>query len=164
MTKRSRRVVVLAHCILNGNAKYGGGATYAGANVEVLEPYLRDGVGIVQLPCPESSFLGMSRWGMTRNQYDNVAYRRHCAAILRPTIDTLEEFAAAGYAIEGVVGIKGSPSCGVTETHEGYEGGGIEGTPTCERVADRGVMMAVLGELLAVRGMKLTFTDVRDPD
>ena len=164
MPKRSRRVVVLAHCILNANAKYGGGATYPGANVEVVEPYLRDGVGIVQLPCPESSFLGMSRWGMTRNQYDNVAYRRHCANILRPTLDTLEEFAAAGYAIEGVVGIKGSPSCGVTETCEGYEGGEVAGAPTCERIAERGVMMAVLGELLEARGLELSFTDVRDPD
>jgi predicted secreted protein len=101
---------------------------------------------------------------MTRNQYDNVAYRRHCAEILRPTLDTLEEFAKAGYEIEGVVGIKGSPSCGVTETCEGYEGGEVEGTPTCQRAAARGVMMAVLGELVAERGLELAFSDVRDPD
>ena len=164
MPKRSRRVVVLAHCILNANAKYSGGATYPGANVAVVEPYLRDGVGIVQLPCPESSFLGMSRWGMTRNQYDNVAYRRHCAEILRPTLDTLEEFATAGYEIEGVVGIQGSPSCGVTETCEGYEGGEVDGTPNCRRVAARGVMMEVLGELVAERGLDLAFTDVSDSD
>jgi predicted secreted protein len=162
--KRSRRVVVVAHCILNANAKYLGGASYPGANVAVIEPYLRDGVGIVQLPCPESSFLGMSRWGMTRNQYDTVAYRRHCAEILRPTVDTLEEFSAAGYAIEGVIGVKGSPSCGVSETCEGYEGGDVQGTPSCEKVAARGVMMAVLGDLLGQRGLNIELTDVSDPD
>jgi predicted secreted protein len=161
---RSRRVVVVAHCILNANAKYVGGATYSGANVAAVEPYLRDGIGIVQLPCPETSFLGMSRWAMTRNQYDTAAYRRHCGDILRPTLDTLEEFARAGYAIEGVVGIKGSPSCGVTETCEGYAGGEVGGTHSCQRVAESGVMMTVLAEMLAERGLGVALTDIGDAD
>jgi len=161
---RSRRVVVLAHCILNANAKYPGGAKYPGANVAVLEPYLRDGVGIVQLPCPETGFLGMSRWAMTRNQLDTVAYRCHCASVLGPTVDTLEEFARAGYTIDGVVGVKGSPSCGVTDTTVGYPGGRIEGSPAHEHVIGRGVMMDVLADLLAERGLPLTMCDVGDPD
>jgi predicted secreted protein len=157
-------VVVVAHCILNANAKYVGGASYPGAYLAVLEPFLQAGVGIVQLPCPESSFLGMSRWSMTRNQYDTVAYRRHCREILRTPVDTLEEFARAGYALEGVVGIKGSPSCGVTETCEGYAGGDIEGAPACEPVSARGVMIDVLAEMLAERGLVVAMTDVSDPD
>ena len=164
MPSRSRRVVVVAHCILNANAKYLGGAKYPGANLEVVEPYLREGVGIVQLPCPESGLLGMSRWAMTRNQLDTAAYRRHCAEILRPTVDTLEEFARAGYTIEGIVGVKGSPSCGVTDTSEGYAGGRIEGVPAHEHVVGRGVMMDVLAELLTECGLPLTMLDVADPD
>ncbi|HEY5540286.1 MAG TPA: 2-thiouracil desulfurase family protein [Coriobacteriia bacterium] len=164
MVSRSRRVVVVAHCILNANAKYSGGASYPGANLEVLEPYLRNGVGVVQLPCPESSYLGMGRWCMTRNQYDTVAYRRHCAEILRPTVDALEEFARADYAIEGIVGIKGSPSCGVTETCVGYAGGGVGRAHACERVAGSGVMMDVLAEMLGERGLDVALSDVRDPD
>jgi predicted secreted protein len=164
MDARSRRVVVVTHCILNANAKYGGGASYPGANTAFLEPYLRDGVGIVQLPCPESSFLGMSRWAMTRGQYDTTAYRRHCAQILAPTLDTLEEFSAAGYAIDAVWGVKGSPSCGVTETHEGYEGGEVGGSPSCARVAGMGVYMTVLAQLLAERGLGIELRDVADPE
>ena len=164
MPVRSRRVVVVAHCILNANAKYPGGAKYAGANLGVVEPYLRDGVGIVQLPCPESALLGMSRWAMTRNQLDTAAYRRHCAEVLRATVDTLEEFARAGYTIEGVAGVKGSPSCGVTDTTEGYPGGRIGSSPAHEHVVGRGVMMDVLAELLTERGLSLTMWDVGDAD
>ena len=120
MPMRSRRIVVVAHCILNANARYVGGARRPGAYTAVIEPYVLDGVGIVQLPCPESSFLGMDRPTMTRDQYDTAAYRQHCREVLRPTVDTLEEFARGGYALERVIGIKGSPSCGVTETTEGF--------------------------------------------
>ena len=95
MPARSRRVLVVAHCILNANAKYAGGAKYAGANLAFLEPYLREGVGIVQLPCPEAGLFGMSRWTMTSNQFDTAAYRRHCAEILRPTVDMLDRLARA---------------------------------------------------------------------
>jgi predicted secreted protein len=164
MDMRGRRIVVVAHCILNANAKYAGGAKRPGANIGVLEPYLRDGVGVVQLPCPESSFLGMGRWTMTRNQYDTGAYRRHCRETLRPTVDTLEEFSRAGYAIEGVVGIKGSPSCGVTETCEGFGGGEIGGVPVSVRAAGSGVMMTVLAEMLAERELPISMTDVSDSD
>jgi len=161
---RSRHVVVVAHCILNANAKYAGGAKYPGANLAVLEPYLREGFGIVQLPCPESGLLGMRRWAMTRNQLDTAAYRRHCAEMLRATVDTLEEFARAGYTIEGIVGVKGSPSCGVADTTEGYRGGRIEGAAAYEHVVGSGVMMDVLAELLTERGMPLTMWDVGDRD
>ena len=101
---------------------------------------------------------------MTRNQYDTVAYRRHCGEMLRPTLDTLEEFARAGYEIDGVLGIKGSPSCGVTETREGYAGGEVQGTPACERVAGAGVMMDVLARMFAERGLDVALSDIRDPD
>jgi predicted secreted protein len=162
--QRSRRVVVLAHCILNANAKYVGGAACSGADLTAIEPYLREGAGIVQLPCPESGLLGISRWAMTRNQLDTAGYRRHCRDILRPTLDTLEEFAAAGYEIEGVVGIKGSPSCGVTETSEGYSGGKVGGAHAHSRVGGAGVMMAVLTEMLAERGLNVELRDADNPD
>ena len=38
---------------------------------------MSEDVGVIQLPCPEATFLGMRRWGMTREQYDVPAFRRH---------------------------------------------------------------------------------------
>ena len=84
----------------------------------------REGAGIVQLPCPESTCLGMNRWGMSRDQYDHPSYRSHCRRpLLLPTVDQLAGFARAGYEIIGVIGVDGSASCGVTLTPVGFTGG-----------------------------------------
>ena len=56
--ERSDRVVFLSHCLLNQNTRYPGGAFRAGAVMEVVEPYLRDGAGICQMPCPEQAAWG----------------------------------------------------------------------------------------------------------
>jgi predicted secreted protein len=138
----------------------GGGAHYPGANLEVLEPYLRQGVGIVQLPCPETTFLGMSRFGMTRNQYDTEAYRRHCADVLRPTVESLDQFARAGYELEAVMAVEGSPSCGVCENKEGHAGGTITSAPTCSSVKGRGIMIQVLAEMLETRDLYIPLVGV----
>ena len=47
--------MALAHCILNANAKVAGIAQTPGAIPVIVEGLLRDGVGIVQLPCPEQT-------------------------------------------------------------------------------------------------------------
>ena len=163
MPQRSRRVVALAHCHLNVNTKVHGLAGYEGARTEVVEPYLREGIGIVQLPCPEASFLGMKRWGMTKEQYDTVAYRTHCELILQPVVDTLVELSADGCEIVGVVGVDGSPSCGVSRTCVGYCGGEIErlfaegDAPEARDSAEPGVFIEVLRSLLAAADLDIAF-------
>ena len=51
---RSRRVVFLAHCLLNQNAISDGTAVYPAAFRELVQFFLEHQVGIVQLPCPAS--------------------------------------------------------------------------------------------------------------
>lgn len=51
--ERSGQVVFLAHCLLDQNTRYLGGAFRPGAVGEVVDAYLRNGAGICQLPCPE---------------------------------------------------------------------------------------------------------------
>ena len=151
MPERSRRIVVVAHCHLNANTKVLGLACYAGARAEVIAPLIAGGAGIVQLPCPEASFLGMKRWGMTVEQYDTPAYRRHCRDILRPTVDTLRALADDGCVIETVLGVEGSPSCGVQTTCGGYAGGELEDAPMqrATQVQGRGVLVDELRAMLA---------------
>lgn len=166
MSKRARRVAVLAHCHLNVNTKVVGLAEYCGSRDEVVAPLLREGVGIVQLPCPEATFLGMKRWGMTREQLDGPAYRRHCREILRPVVDTLQALAADGCAIDAVIGVDGSPSCGVTRTCAGYVGGEIEAlfaagqTPVAREAAGPGIFMEELQALLGQAGLQVAFRAV----
>jgi predicted secreted protein len=165
MPARSRRVAVLAHCHLDANTKVHGLADYAGARDDLVVPLIERGVGIVQLPCPEATFLGMRRWGMTREQYDTPAYRRHCRAILGSVVDTLAALAEDGCVIEMVVGVDGSPSCGIALTPVGYEGGEISrlAEPPADTLAPgRGVFMEVLGDLLAEAGLDIPFEGMEE--
>ncbi len=51
--ERSRRVVLVSHCLLNENTRYAGGATRPGAVAEIIDELIAKGYGIHQLPCPE---------------------------------------------------------------------------------------------------------------
>ena len=123
-------MVLLAHCILNPNAKIAGAAQTRGAIPGVLEGLLQDGVGIVQLPCPEQTFGGCRRWGMTREQYDVPCYRKHCRSLLEDVVEQMEDYLRNGYEVLGIVGVDGSPSCGVDRTCAGYKGGEIASMPS----------------------------------
>jgi predicted secreted protein len=163
---RSRQIVVLAHCHLNVNTKVHGLADYPGARADILRPLIDEGVGIVQLPCPEATFLGMRRWGMSVEQYDTPAYRRHCREILAPVIGTLTALVEDGCVIREVLGVDGSPSCGVSGTCSGYDGGEIEqildGAAPAQRAAvtpGRGVFTQELQAALQDAGIVgTTFT------
>jgi predicted secreted protein len=166
MPGRSHEVVVIAHCHLDVNTKVRGLASYRGVRTEVVLPLIEQGVGIIQLPCPEATFLGMRRWGMTVEQYDTPAYRRHCREILRPVVETLVVLADDGCAIRGVLGVEGSPNCGVTTTCTGFAGGEIgEGAPVqiAERTPGRGIFMDELRALLHEAGLQdVPFEGVAD--
>jgi len=162
--KRSRKIIVVCNCILNANAKIHPLANYAGIKEEVILPYLRQGVGILQLPCPETSYLGMNRWGMTVEQYDNPGYVNHCRRILEPSLAEIQAFCSAGYVMKGVIGVEGSPSCGVTKTCTGFCGGEISSmdnlVPQIEAlnlVDGEGVFIRELRTLLSMRNISLNF-------
>jgi len=157
---RSRKILAVCHCLLNPNAKVMPLATHPGICPALEEPIAR-GAGLVQLPCPETAFLGLRRWGMTREQYDTPAYRRASREMLRPALDQLWAFADAGYELLGVVGVDGSPSCGVFLTCEGFHGGepcgpGADVAAQCRAACmlpGRGVYIDVLAGMLAEYGL-----------
>ncbi|HEY5483756.1 MAG TPA: hypothetical protein VIK31_08090 [Propionibacteriaceae bacterium] len=165
MPERSRRVVAVAHCHLNVNTKVRGLAGYPGVRADVVTPLIAQGVGIIQLPCPEATFLGMKRWGMTVEQYDTPAYRRHCRKILRPVVDTLVALSEDGCTIESLLGVEGSPSCGVETTCGGYTGGEIEEAPAqkAARVQGHGILIDELRAMMADVGLgHVPFAGVED--
>jgi len=159
MPNRSHRVALVAHCHLNTNVKVHGLAFEPALQTSLLERLAREETGIIQLPCPETAFLGLRRWGMTYEQYDTPAYRRHCRALLAPVIDTVIALAHDGCELVGVWGADGSPSCGVFETCTGYAGGEIEAACAAPdgvsetRTPGRGVFMEELAALLGDAGI-----------
>ena len=130
---RRGRVVFLAHCLLNENTRYLGGAGRAGPVKEIVEACLAQDVAMVQLPCPEqhawggvlkrrlllfygagarlpapvrSALLPVLLW------YTKRIYRR----LARETADQIEDYRRSGATVLGIVGVDASPSCGVNRT------------------------------------------------
>jgi predicted secreted protein len=112
---RSRRVVFVAHCLLNQNAKVEGLATYPGAVEPLIAQLLDAGVGFVQMPCPEAALLGLTRplGSDTREQYDTHDYRETCRKIAARVVEEIAAYRASGYRVCCILGVEGSPSCAV---------------------------------------------------
>ncbi|MBN1945633.1 MAG: DUF523 domain-containing protein [Bradymonadales bacterium] len=146
---RGRKLVAVAHCLLNQNAKVQGLAAYPGV-FEPLLPVLSEcGVGILQLPCPEMIHLGPLRplGTDTYEQYDSPAYREVCQAVAEQVAVQLATYQNAGYRVLFILGIDGSPSCSVTRVpHLTADGSG-------RLEAGSGIFMEILSAEIGRRGL-----------
>lgn len=112
MVERSRKICLVAHCILNCNSKVEGPCSRKGPLKEVLYALIEKDYGIIQLPCPEMAYYGMRRWGHVREQFDNPFFRKHCRKLLEPILEQVQEYVTNDYTINYVFTVNGSPSCG----------------------------------------------------
>lgn len=55
---RSKKVIFVAHCILNQNTRYLGGAFSRGTVGTIIDELKSKGLGIVQMECPEQKAWG----------------------------------------------------------------------------------------------------------
>jgi hypothetical protein len=129
--ERSGRVVFVSHCLLNENTRYLGGAFRPGVVREVVDPCVKDGIGICQMRCPEQLAWGgvlkrrlLILYGRPRLgpairplspvliTYTALRYRRLAARVARQIAD----YQKGGFEVVGVVGVDASPTCGVTTT------------------------------------------------
>ncbi|MDF1558009.1 MAG: hypothetical protein P1P80_07520 [ANME-2 cluster archaeon] len=139
---------VTAHCLLNPAVRLKG--------LKPLEPLsLKDNV--IQLPCPESIYLGPNRWEVTKEQLDIPNYRRFCRRIFQPAADTIEMLYRSGYDIT-LVGVKGSPSCGALTTSMGMEGGRLREADHTH-VQGRGIFFEEIIQELGKRGVEFNIKE-----
>lgn len=126
---RGRRVVILAHCILNQNAKLDRCAHCQGAISELVKVILEEGIGILQMECPEMLYLGLERQTdhssspSVESEDTRIAQRMKepqaqeiVVRIARNTAQQVTDYLRNRFSVIGVLGINGSPSCGVETT------------------------------------------------
>ena len=169
--KRAKKIVLLAHCLLNVNAKVEGIATVAGGCQKLVTELLAAGYGIIQLPCVEQHCCGIRRWGQVKEQLAFPSFRQRCRELLQPIVEQVQDFAQHGYEIAGVIGLNGSPSCAVNTTCSGNWYGEIgDGYGLPEKIAtlrplqEPGVMMEELAVMLEQAGLKVKFLAVNEAD
>ena len=117
------------------------------------------------MPCAEMTALGMRRWGQTREQYESVPFVEHCTTLALDTLAQVEEYQRCGYQIVGLVGVDGSPTCGVTKSAVGDWGGEYSPEGWAETGATStarhkpGVHIELLMELLEPLGVRFVAID-----
>lgn len=159
--KRSKKAVFVAHCILNQNAKLDKCAHYPGPIREAAQLLLDSGVGIIQLPCPELLYLGLDReteetaHPTVMEEDTRIARRMHtekaqaiCQRIVDDMLFQIEEYQNNGFEIIGLVGINGSPTCGVDTTwaeDKELQGYGVLISLLSDALSHKGIMMDMTG-------------------
>jgi len=113
--RRGRRLALVAHCVLNQNSRVFGLAERASMIGEVVRVLMRNGVGVIQMPCPELVYAGLSRAPKTREQYDNLRFRSLCRKIAEQLAEQISEYERNEIRLKVVIGVDSSPSCGVNE-------------------------------------------------
>jgi predicted secreted protein len=130
---RSKQVIFISHCLLNENARYFGGAFTAGMYKPTLDQIHAKGIGIIQMPCPEIHawggpkkpllWLGLDikdQWWYIFSKVILRVFLAHTKRIYRKmakqVVQEIQNYMNAGIKVVGIVGIDGSPTCGVNWT------------------------------------------------
>jgi len=127
-------VIFVAHCRLNENTRYLGGARYGGAVREIVKPCLEQDIGVVQLPCPEQHAWGgiLKRAPVAvplrlRRQAALPASKRSASAVSLAYAAYLSQtrtpdrrrdrgLPEGRFAVLGIIGMDASSTCGVTKS------------------------------------------------
>ncbi len=125
MSDRARKIILISHCLLNVNSKVEGINPFPGVHKELLQILVEKDYGIIQLPCPEMTYFGISRWAHVRDQFDFPAFREHCQKLFKPILHQIQDYSDNGYHIEGIIFVEGSPSCGLTKVTKGENWKGV---------------------------------------
>ena len=157
---RSKKVILVLHCLLNQNARFDGCAHFPGAMGEAARAVVDSGVGILQMPCPELHGLGLDRSGRVRDGTDigireallEEEGQKVCRHLVQLVMDNVKEYQKHGFQVIGVVGNDGSPACGVDTTHYVDRGEG----------PGQGAFMIVLREELTRCGLDIPFVALQD--
>lgn len=170
--KRGKKIIFVSHCLLNINVKVMGLADHPAA-VRDLVCFLMDhDTAMVQLPCPESEILGLCRWGHVKDQLAYPFFKDRCRHLLAPFIRQIQMYRENGYYLKGVIGVDGSPSCGVHKTCRStrWSGDFLDKEDTWKKIqslewrAEPGIFMEIFQSLLEENELSLDFFAVDESD
>ena len=154
---RSKRIVFVSSCLMNTNNKVLPLARYGGFSKEFVDTLHKYDLGVQQMDCPETLYLGIQRWQHTKNLYDNVGFRRHCRKLAEKEVDYMESYRQVGYQTVAVLCCDGSPTCGVTITSYDKNWGGspVELSYNDAIIQGKGVYIEELEAAIKARGLEV---------
>ena len=163
---RGKKVIFLAHCLLNQNAISDGTAVCPAAFGELIQLLLDHEVGIVQMPCPELCCLGLDRGDVhgaerpvveentrIRRAMEKDGPRQKREALADLVAEQVQEYHKHGFQVLGIVGANRSPNCGV-ETTSDFD----------REVEGRGAFMEAIAQRLEAAGISVPMLGLKRPD
>ncbi len=160
---RSKRVMFVAHCVLNQNSISDSTADYPSAHVDIIRALMDAQVGVVQMPCPELFCLGLDRGNIygaespvvientrIRKEMQKEPASARLVALVDQVILQIEEYHKHGFTILGIVGINRSPSCGVDTTSDNDN-----------EIDGQGVFVAAIQEALAAENLSIPVIGIK---
>ena len=172
-----KNIYFVSHCVLNTCSKvlHEDSLDYQkeeDSRLNFLEKIQSQDVQIIQLPCPEFLMYGAKRWGHSKSQFDNPFFKEQCKAMLNPYVLSMVEYLKYPdrFCIKAIVGINGSPSCGIDFSFDGPDFGGefSGGIPINDRLKSgylsqsSGVFMEVLKDLLKEHSLHIPLVSLEN--
>ena len=158
---RSRKLILVAHCVLNQSSISDGTADFPSQFSEIVELLMENQVGIIQLPCPELTCLGLDRQDMAGAQRELLGENTRIRGLMEEghNVDRLRtkaddvalevnEYRRHGFEVLGLIGINRSPSCGVETTSRNAReelGQGVFVNVIAERLRAHGITLKMIG-------------------
>ena len=129
--ERNKKVIFVSHCILNENKRYLGGAFRKGSIDEIIDELQKQGIGIIQMKCPEQKAWGgvlkrkiLFGYGIKNSifNYFRKPYisffiwntKRIYRRMAEEVVSDIQNYLNSGFEVVGIIGVKGSPSCGIS--------------------------------------------------
>ncbi len=134
---RGGKIVYISCCLLNQNSHAPGVAARKGSFKELIQVFLDNNIGIEQIPCMECKLWGgVSRKLIQKSQpivlksvtkvwfpiiefFTNMMMlitKYSCRKEAKKLVNRIQDYLTEGYAVLGIIGVNGSPTCGVTKT------------------------------------------------
>lgn len=145
---RGGKLILVAHCVLNQNARDAGTAESPATMKLILAALAANDIGIIQLPCPELMVLGLGRQRATpplatiRERLQLPDSQVRLGRLVEQVVYQIREYRAQGFRILGILGKNGSPTCGVRV-----------GTLCKDRGAREGIFIHLLKQRLHAEGL-----------
>ena len=161
--KRSMKIVVTCHCVLNQNSKLEGIAGWPGSINQILKLIMDSNCGILQIPCPEMLYEGIRRFDKSIEQYDCPAFREVCKRIAVEIVDQMENYLKWDYQVPAIIAIDGSPSCGLNLTQTAPEWRGLVAEQNWKKVRykpEPGIFIEILKQEMSSRNLDVPIVGI----
>lgn len=165
------KILFVSHCFFNDAAKLKhqnikNQEQERTAKRDFLKQALDLGIEFIQLPCPEFILYGSNRWGHAASQFNTPFFHEESRRLLKPFLLQIKEYLSSPERFEvlGILGIDGSPSCGVHYTYDGDWGGELSTNPNLDKSLHSlckkdypGIFMEVFQQLLKEEKLNIPF-------